>query len=221
MTTTVRVWDLPTRVFHWALALCFAGLLATGYSGGAWMDWHFRLGYTMLGLLLFRLVWGLVGGHWSRFASFAYGFAATKRYFGSPPQARLYVGHSPLGAISVFAMLLMLVLQVSSGLLSDDEIAFAGPLTQFVSSAWVRRATFYHKDIGQLVLVALAVLHIVAIGFYLFKKRDNLLKPMLTGDKPWPEPVVGSRDDARSRIGAALLALAVALLIWFLRGLVA
>ena len=72
MTVLVRVWDVPTRLFHWALALCFVGLLVTSQVGGSAMVWHFRFGYGVLSLLLFRVVWGLLGGHWSRFSTFVF-----------------------------------------------------------------------------------------------------------------------------------------------------
>ena len=72
MATTTRVWDLPTRLFHWSLTACVAGLAVTGYIGGGTMSWHARIGYAVLTLLLFRLLWGVVGGHWSRFSSFVY-----------------------------------------------------------------------------------------------------------------------------------------------------
>ena len=77
---TIRVWDLPTRLFHWALAACVVGLVVTANVGGNWMTWHGRLGYTVLSLLLFRIVWGFIGGHWSRFGSFAYGPSSVLAY---------------------------------------------------------------------------------------------------------------------------------------------
>ena len=167
MSNTVRVWDLPTRVFHWALVAALAGLVTTAQIGGEAMPWHFRFGYTVLSLLLFRLVWGLVGGHWSRFASFIYAPRTILAYVkgrGNPEHA---VGHNPLGSLSVFAMLGMLLLQVGSGLFSDDEIAAAGPLVTLVPGAWVSLATHYHADIGKLILLGLLVLHVGTILFYL------------------------------------------------------
>src|SRR4051812_31198764 len=95
---TVRVWDLPTRVFHWALAVCVVALVATAYIGGNAMAWHLRLGYAVLSLLLFRLVWGLVGGRWSRFGSFIYAPGTVLRYLRGQGQPEHSVGHTPLGA---------------------------------------------------------------------------------------------------------------------------
>lgn len=216
MSYTIRVWDLPTRVFHWALLACVIGLVVTGQIGGTAMDWHFRFGYAVLSLLLFRLLWGLFGGHWSRFANFLYSPAALLRYLRgqSPPESS--VGHNPLGALSVFAMLLFLLLQVGSGLISDDEIATSGPLTSLVSSSLVSQATWYHRAVGKPILIVLVLLHVAAIVFYLWRKRQNLVRPMLLGDKALAQPVPASRDDARSRLLAVVLFLISTGLVWWL-----
>jgi len=201
----VRVWDMPTRIFHWALVACVAGLIATGYTGGAWIDWHARLGYTVMALLLFRIVWGFAGGRWSRFASFIYSPRSVFNYLRGQAHPDHLVGHNPLGAASVFAMLLVLMAQVSTGLISDDEISFTGPLNKFVSNANGLLATWYHKQVGQRVLIALVLLHVIAIVWYLWRKKDNLVKPMVVGDKRLAHAVPSSRDDARSRIAAAVI----------------
>jgi cytochrome b len=219
MSNTLRVWDLPTRIFHWSLVLCVLGLVITGQLGGAALAWHFRLGYAVLTLLLFRLLWGFVGGHWSRFTSFTHSPAALLRYLRGQDEPALSVGHSPLGMLSVFAMLFFLLLQVGSGLISDDEIASSGPLARFAAAALVSQATSYHKEIGKLILIALVLLHVAAVLFYLWRKHINLIRPMLHGDKPAVPALPASRDDARSRLQAALLlllcaALVAALLAW-------
>lgn len=206
----VRVWDAPTRLFHWALALCVIGLLVTSQVGGSAMVWHFRFGYGVLTLLLFRVVWGLLGGYWSRFSTFVVGPKAIWHYLRGSEQAHDGVGHNPLGALSVLAMLLFFALQVASGLMSDDEIAAAGPLTRFVSSTWVGNATYYHKDIGKFILLGLVALHLAAIAFYYFRKHDNLVKPMVTGDKSLPFPAQSARDAWPERLRAALIFLACA-----------
>jgi cytochrome b len=115
----VRVWDLPTRFFHWATALCVLGLAVTGTVGGNAMVFHFRFGYTLLSLLLFRLLWGVVGGYWSRFRNFLFSPFALLAYLRGQAPAGHSVGHTPLGAMSVWAMLGVLMLQVGSGLVSD------------------------------------------------------------------------------------------------------
>ena len=202
--TRVRVWDLPTRIFHWALAAGIIGLAITGTVGGNAMVWHFRFGYAVLTLLLFRIIWGLVGGRWSRFGTFVYAPQSVINYLKGKGQPEHSIGHSPIGAGSVFAMLGFLVLQVASGLVSDDEIAFAGPLTRFVSNTTVSLATHYHSNIGKWVLLGLVALHIAAILYYLTRKH-NLVGAMLHGDKNLVRPAPSSRDDTVSRTAALLI----------------
>lgn len=210
----VRVWDLPTRLFHWALAVSVICLAVSGLIGGNAMAWHFRFGYAVLSLLLFRAVWGLVGGRWSRFGTFIYAPQSVINYLKGRGKPEHSVGHSPIGAGSVFAMLAILLAQVGTGLLSDDEIAASGPLTRFVSNATVSLATNYHKNIGKWLLLMLVALHIGAIVFYLWRKH-NLVNAMLHGDKELVLAVPGSRDDALSRAGAVLLfSLCVAFAAW-------
>ena len=210
----VRVWDLPTRLFHWTLALSVICLAVSGLIGGNAMVWHFRFGYAVLSLLLFRVVWGLVGGRWSRFGAFIYAPQSVINYLKGRGKPEHSVGHSPIGAGSVFAMLGILLAQVGTGLLSDDEIAAAGPLTRFVSNATVSVATNHHKNIGKWLLLTLVALHIGAIVFYLWRKH-NLVNAMLHGDKELVVAVPGSRDDALSRAGAVLVfALCAAFAAW-------
>lgn len=205
MSITVRVWDLPTRIFHWSLAVGVIGLVITGQLGGAAMAWHFRLGYAVLTLLLFRLLWGFVGGRWSRFAAFIPTPAGLWNYLRGRTGAQATVGHNPLGALSVLAMLLLLLAQVGTGLISDDEIANSGPLTRFFSGTLVSQATAYHKGLGKTLLIVLVLQHLAAIAFYLLRRRDNLIRPMLLGDKELPTSLPSARDDGRSRLRALLL----------------
>ncbi len=205
MSKKIRVWDLPTRLFHWALAACVIGLVITGKIGGATIDWHARIGYAVLALLLFRLVWGLVGGYWSRFASFIYSPGSVINYLKGKAHPDHLIGHNPLGAGSVFAMLLVLLAQVGTGLVSDDEISFTGPLNKLVSSATGLLATSYHKQYGQWLVIGLVVLHVAAILYYLVRKKDNLIRPMLNGDKQGGMQVQTSRDDGQTRLLAAVI----------------
>src|SRR3954465_8912216 len=170
MAHRVRVWDLPTRLFHWLLVACVTGLVATGYTGGDAMQWHGRLGYAVLALLLFRLAWGFVGGHWSRFRSFLYAPSHVLAYLRGQAHPDHLVGHNPLGAGSVFAMLALLLAQVGTGLVGDDDTAFTGPLNRFVKNSTGLAATWYHKVVGQWLIVTLVVLHVGAVAFYLLKK---------------------------------------------------
>lgn len=215
---SIRVWDLPTRVFHWALLAGTLGSVVSAQFGGEAMEWHFRCGYAVLSLLLFRLVWGVLGGHWSRFATFLYSPASTLNYLKGHRAPEQSIGHNPLGAMSVFALLGFLLIQVASGLISDDGIAANGPLTRWVSSTAVRFATFYHKDIGQLILIGLVILHMGSIVFYRVKKKENLVHPMIQGDKQSMVPVQNSRDDRFSRMLALTIFAGCAMLVaWMVK----
>ena len=217
--TAVRVWDLPTRIFHWVLALTVAGSVVSAKVGGGAMVWHFRCGYVVLALLAFRLLWGLIGGRWSRFASFVYSPATVWRYLRGQSRADEHhdVGHSPLGSLSVFALLGFLGLQVATGLVADDEIASVGPLNRFVSGSLAGQATHWHKDFGQWILLALVALHVLAVLYYVAVRRKRLVAPMIVGDKPLPAHVPSAADNGLTR----LLALAVALLCAAVAGWVA
>jgi cytochrome b len=218
MANTVRVWDLPTRIFHWSLVLCFIGLIITGEIAGEAMIWHFRLGYSVLALLLFRILWGIMGGRWSRFVHFVPSPFALLRYLKGQGTAQQEVGHNPLGALSVLALLSFLTLQVVAGLFSDDEIATSGPLAKMVAGAWVSTATFFHTEIGKTVLLVLVGLHVAAIAFYRLKKGVNLVQPMITGDKVLADPVESARDDLVSRsVALVLMGGCAALVVWLVR----
>ena len=204
MKKGVRVWDLPTRLFHGLLFLTICAAVLTAYIGGNAMAWHVRLGETVLALLMFRLVWGFVGGRWSRFASFVFGPRTLWRYLRERGGGES-VGHSPLAALSVWAMLAWLALQVGTGLIADDQIATTGPLAAKVSEATSERASGWHSGPGQWGLYALVALHVLAVAVYALRKR-NLLTPMISGDKlDLPEDTPASRDSW----GTRLLALAV------------
>lgn len=216
MSTTVRVWDLPTRVAHWSLVVCVVGLVVTSQIGGAAMAWHFRFGYGVLSLLLFRAAWGVVGGHWSRFGAFLYGPGTVLRYLRGKREAAHSIGHSPLGAASVFAMLFFLMAQVATGLVSDDEIDTSGPLAMWASAALVRGATFYHRSIGKFVLMLLILIHLAAITYYHFRKHEKLVAAMIHGDKSVDQATAVSRDDAGSRLTALAIFFMCGGLVWAL-----
>jgi cytochrome b len=209
----VRVWDLPTRLFHWLLAAAVTFSITTAYLDA--LAWHFRSGYLIFGLLAFRLVWGLVGGRWSRFASFVYAPGTTLRYLRGQGRADEYldVGHSPLGSLSVFALIGFLIVQVGTGLVADDEISTTGPLNRFVSGAAATQATAWHKGPGQWLLITLVVLHVAAIVFYLVRRRRNLVGPMLSGDKALSVGTPAAADSPGTRLLALAVGVGVALLV--------
>ena len=213
----VRVWDLPTRMFHWVLALCVIFSVISAHIGGNAMAWHFRSGYVVFTLLAFRLLWGLIGGHWSRFASFVYAPSTIARYVRGEHRAgeHLDVGHNPLGAFSVFGLLTLLALQVATGLFADDEIANTGPLIKFVSGSTSLALTKWHKLFGQWLIIALVVLHVGAIVYYRTRKKVDLIGPMIHGDKALAGDVPAALDSGRTRLLAlVLVTLCAGLVTW-------
>lgn len=183
-TQSIRVWDLPVRLTHWAMVLCVAGLYATGEYGWLTMEWHFRFGYAMLALVLFRLLWGVFGSEHARFVDFVRGPGAIGRYLRNWRSADYApaIGHNPLGALAVLAMLALILAQTVSGLFSNDEIEWYGPLSERISIAASAQWTEWHH-LGQKLLLFLIVVHLGAVSAYRLLKREDLVQPMLSGRK--------------------------------------
>lgn len=181
-----QIWDPLVRIFHWALLLCVAGAFILGHFGPLDMTWHFYLGYTIGGLLIVRILWGIVGTRNARFANFVRGPFAVLRYlFTLPSRKPSHTdGHNPLGGWSVVAMLVVLAGQVLTGLCTDpDDYINVGPLAQYLPDGWPRTALVWHHKLGW-VLLALIALHVGAIWFYKVWKREDLVTPMITGRRP-------------------------------------
>lgn len=213
---SIRVWDLPTRVFHGALAVLVSAAIVTAKLGGDWMAWHPWCGEAVLSLLAFRWTWGLVGGHWSRFVAFLPGPARLVRALRGRANADDDAGHNPLGSLSVWAFLLLLSLQVATGLVADDDVATSGPLNAHVGGHFAKRASAWHAGWGANLILALVALHVLAIGWYTLRRREPLLRAMWTGDKPLPPATRASADGAASRwLALAIWALA-AIGVWAL-----
>lgn len=200
---SIRVWDLPTRIFHWALFVLVVAAFVTGQLGGNLMEWHGRIGLAILGLLVFRLVWGVVGSTYARFANFVPSPGAVLAYLRGAWQG---LGHNPIGALSVLALLAVLTFQVMTGLAANDDIAFQGPLYPLVSVETSARLTGWHR-LNVVVVILLVTLHLSAILFYALVMKDNLVRPMITGNK---------EEDGRagvSAVGGGWVALGVAAVI--------
>ena len=203
-TRKILIWDLPTRLFHWLLVLAIVALVVTGKAGGSWMEWHGRLGLLVLGLLVFRLLWSVMGSTYARFAGF----------FPTPAKVAAYLrgqwhapGHNPLGACSVLALLAVPLFQALTGLVANDDIAFVGPLYDLVGRDLSNLATRWHL-LAVNVLLALVALHVAAILFYAHIKKDNLVKPMVLG---WKDSAHGESARGGGWI-AFVVALALAVL---------
>jgi cytochrome b len=193
----VRVWDIPTRVFHWAVFVLLIVQLVTGYYGGEWMRWHFASGYVVLTLVVFRVIWGFVGSTHARFASFIAGPAATMRFARRlfSRQAVPQVGHNPLGGWNVIVLIVVLALQTVSGLFANDGAGNEGPLASLVSLDASTRLSEFH-DWNLKALLVLSGLHVAAVLFHWLVKKENLVPSMFTGRKWVPAAAVRERRDA-------------------------
>jgi cytochrome b len=206
---SIRVWDLPTRLFHWLLAVAVIGSFISVKIGGNAMEWHARFGYLALALLGFRWCWGFLGTRYARFVQFLKGpKAILAEIRGALPASP---GHNPLGALSVVALLLGFSLQAVLGLMTSDEIAFDGPLVKHVSSDLVSMASGLHQQM-EWVLIGLVVLHVGAIIFHARVRRHNLVPAMIHGDQQVPlgASAASARDDWAIRIKAAVVAAFIA-----------
>ncbi len=201
MSKRIKLWDLPTRLFHWLLVVGVLAAVISGELGGKLIEWHARFGLVIVGLLAFRLVWGIFGSTYARFA----------RFFPTPGAIAGYLkgrwkgqGHNPLGALSVFGLLSLLAGQAATGLFANDDIAFHGPLYNLIDSGMSGRLTGFHGLLANLLLILVAV-HVAAIVFYVRVKKEDLIRPMMTG---WKDV-----DEGESAKGGGPLALVLALLI--------
>ena len=208
----IKVWDLPTRLFHWLLFVTVAAALWTGWVGGSWIEWHGRLGLVIIWLLAFRLVWGFLGSTYARFAQFLPTPARILAYLRGNWRGE---GHNPLGALSVFALLGYLTWQAVSGLFSNDDIAFEGPLADLVSGATSTWLSGLHRQ-GLWIILGLIALHLTAIAIYALRGK-NLVRPMLVGWKESDDP--GLRSAKGGKVWALLLAFIIAsLALWAANG---
>ncbi|MCC6470566.1 MAG: cytochrome b/b6 domain-containing protein [Alphaproteobacteria bacterium] len=178
----VRVWDLPTRLFHWGLVVLIVFSFVTGKMGR--IEWHMYSGKVILALVLFRVLWGFAGNEHARFAGFLRGPGETIGYALATVRgtAQRYLGHNPMGGWSALAMVLLIGFQAISGMFATDDIYTDGPLKYLVSDDTSKRLTTLHRY-GVNVLLVLVGLHVAAVLFYLLVKKDNLVGAMVTGRK--------------------------------------
>ncbi|GAB6904496.1 Cytochrome b561 family protein 1 [Desulfosarcina cetonica] len=213
----IEVWDIPTRFFHWLLMILVTVCFVTAKLGGNAMTYHISSGLGVLGLLIFRLIWGIIGSQTARFSQFIRSPMAAWRYGRSlmKNSPHPYLGHNPLGGWSILAMLLGLLLQATTGLFANDEIFTHGPLYAWVSDATSGELTHIHL-INQGIILGLVSLHVLAVVFYFGVKHENLILPMITGRKSgmhFEETQIKTPP-----MGVALLALAFSALIVYLIG---
>jgi len=209
----IRVWDLPLRAFHWMFAFVVLGAIVTNLIDA--MVLHSYFGYSAFVMVCFRFIWGVVGPTHARFWNFIPSISELKRFMREKRTDRL--GHNPFGALSVMAILLVTLIQAGSGLFTDDEISFQGPLAKHVSDQTVKLTNQMH-EVNHWLVYGVVALHLTAIFYYQWIKKENLIRPMVTGDKMiettelrGPE-CVPSKDDFKIRGFAFALLVLLALL---------
>lgn len=196
-----RVWDLPTRIFHWTLAALVVFSVTSVKFGGLWLEWHMRSGYAILTLLAFRVLWGFAGSRTARFGDFVRGPRAVLAALRG--RSDQHDGHSAAGGWSVLAMLAVLLAQAATGLFANDGSFMEGPLARFVSGASSDFASTIHRY-GEWALYTMVGLHLAAIAYYGAVRRKPLVRAMVTGDRSGIR--APTEDDTLTRLRALLLA---------------
>lgn len=197
------IWDLPTRLFHWLLVVGLGGQYVTAEWLDDAMQWHFYIGYGLLTLILFRLCWGLCGPRYARFSAFVTHPLAVLRYSRSvfSRQPNDYASHNPLGGYGVLVMLALVLVQAVSGLFMTDDIFMQGPWYGQADEATRELMNWLHHVSFDALLVVIA-LHLVAVAWYVLRKRQALVSAMVHGKKATAHRPIGS-----SRLWLALLIL--------------
>jgi cytochrome b len=180
----VKIWDLPTRIFHWLLVSLVLFLIYSGSWDDSLMQWHFYSGYLLSGLLLFRILWGVAGTRYARFCSFVLspfkGFSYLKSVAKGNPEH--FYGHNPAGSIMVVMLILLLILQATSGLVTSDEVLWEGPFYASVSEQLASLGAEIHHTV-QLILQWLIGLHVLGVIVHSIVSKETLVASMFSGRK--------------------------------------
>lgn len=206
----IEIWDLPTRLFHWLLVITIALSYLTIEIGGIWADWHAGLGALALGLIVFRLLWGFWGNQQARFSQFFPTPSRLIQYFRGEWQG---LGHSPLGGLAVFALIGLTVIVVITGLFANDDITLFGPLYPLVNQSFSDQLTGIHTIAFNALLVLIA-LHLLALAFYWLVKKNNLIKPMITGKKYLKIPHQANLNQTETKTKPAYFLVSIALAVF-------
>lgn len=207
MKNKLLVWDLPVRLFHWLLVIALVAAWYTSDGEKGLIDIHLKIGYFILGLITFRVTWGIIGTKYAKFSQFLPSKSKIINYVEKSKQDKSYttLGHNPLGGLMVVFMLTLLLSQAISGLFMNDDIFTTGPYYGSVSSSVQKFMSTIHRN-GFDVIIVVSLLHIGAIFYYLLSKKINLIKPMITGYK-------FSKDEKSSGINSSKLLLAVIVIV--------
>ena len=174
------IWDLPLRLWHWALVVCLAGSWVTAEAGFDWTTTHFYFGYSALALVLFRLAWGVLGTFHSRYASFIASPKQVIAYLRYTTPAKPATGHNPIGGWASVFIVLLVGLQASSGLFISDDIFYAGPYNTVVSTSTADWLAGWHHRLFTLIQVAV-LMHVLAVSWYTWGKKEGLIQASFTG----------------------------------------
>jgi cytochrome b len=213
---TIKIWDVPVRIFHWSLVLLFIAAYVTNNLGSDYFTYHVWSGYALIVLVSFRIVWGLVGTYHARFNHFVKNPIATALYALSvfKKKDKHYLGHNPLGAVMVVMLLITILIQGITGLFANDEIFNLGPLYAYINDDLSLQLTSLHRQLFYWILGAVT-LHILAVIVHVIVKRDNIIKSMFTGKKnvPAAEAEGASLPDDQVAIGSSKIWRAFVILI--------
>jgi cytochrome b len=205
---TIKVWDLPVRIFHWSLVILFIAAYVTNALGTDYFKYHLWCGYAIIVIVGFRITWGLVGTYHAQFINFIRNPVTTIKYAIQSVKntEKHYAGHNPLGAVMVIVLLLTVLIQAITGLFTNDEILNVGPLYGYITDELSLKLTSLHRHLFYWILAAV-VLHVIAVLAHVFFKRDNIIKAMFTGNKP-----AKGLEDEKS-IGSSKIWLAIIILV--------
>lgn len=214
---SVRVWDLPVRVFHWLLVALVTTSVTTGLIGGNLMVWHMRSGYAILTLVVFRIIWGLIGSTTARFSDFLYAPRHVLEFAGNLLSRRPahYLGHNPLGGWMVLVLLLAILFQATTGLFANDDTGTEGPLYRYISNNLSDKLTGLHK-LNIKLIYGLVALHVAAVIYHWRARGEDLVRAMFSGFKAWPSGAPASTLRFSSLWLALGLFAAVTLAVWLL-----
>lgn len=210
----ITVWDLPLRIFHWALVALVVAATVSAKLGGNALDWHVRFGLATLALLIFRVLWGFIGGTHAKFSNFIRGPRTILAYVKGTADKPL--GHNPIGALSVIAILLVLFSQAITGLFSNDDILTEGPLYVLVSKDTSDYLTHIHT-LNQYLIYGLLALHVGAILYYRLFKKEDLVRPMVTGRKQVNASIADLYSGSVGSLRSAIVIIsASSAVVWFI-----
>jgi cytochrome b len=198
------IWDLPLRIFHWLFALTVLGSWYTSEQGSDLIEYHMQLGYFAIGLLIFRVTWGIVGPKHARFSQFVPSISTLIKYIRGIKQNKTYhsPGHNPLGSLMVILMIVLITLQAVSGLFINDDVFSSGPYYGSIEPSTEKVMSFLHHNLFNVMIIAI-FLHLIAIAYYWKIRKENLILPMITGKK---DAAVVKKTDA---ISSSLIPLAI------------